>query len=252
MTSFYFEQQENSIVVHAKTDVAINAWSGVVEITNTDAIATISTNDDNGMIWKTTPTVEAGRGIVFAGGIPNGFIGDNILFRFTLSAPIPTLSFSTDSTLYLNNGKGTEVFALKEPFVMNANVRYTPSHAVSDMVPPESFTPELYRDASLFDGSPVVIFSTRDMNSGVQRYEVREVTEHGLSVWRSAQSPYRVNPDVIKLEIRAYDNAGNIRTEVVAVNVSPSYVQIYALLISAVIIVLLMVYTSIHTWKKRF
>lgn len=249
MTNFYFEQNGNTISIHAKTDVAVNAWSGAVKMSDTNAIGSILTKDSDGIIWKTIPNVEAGKGIVFSGGMPSGFTGDFVLFRFTLRTPTSMLSFSNDVALYLSDGNGTEILASGAPFVPNASAIYSSSFGLRDTTPPESFTPELYKDANAFNGDPVVLFSTRDNDSGIQKYEVRETTATGLGDWRIAESPYAVNRDVTMLEIRAYDNAGNIRTESIATLSTVSNIGIYIALFVAVLTFVLM-YT-IYKWRKN-
>jgi len=249
MTNLYFEQNGNTIAVHAKTDVSVNAWSGVVRVADTNVVASILTKDSDGIFWKTIPSIEGGKGIQFAGGLPNGFTGDIVLFRFVLRAPASSLSFSSDTALYLGDGAGTEVVVAGAPFIPSAGVVYAPSSELRDTVPPESFTPELYRDGAMFGGNPVVLFSARDLDSGIQKYEAREITARGLGDWRIAESPYVINPDVTTIEIRAYDNAGNIRTESLPTLSTVSNIEMYAIAIGAVIM-LLLVYT-ISKWRKN-
>lgn len=249
MNTFYFEQSENTIAVHLKADTSVNAWSGVVEVADTHAIVNIVTKDNAGEIWRTSPSIEAGRGIVFSGGIPNGFVGDTVLFRFSLQNVVPTLSFSTDTALYLSDGKGTEVSVIVSPFVPNANVAYSSARIIKDITPPEPFTPELYRDATAFGSMPVAIFSAHDNDSGIQKYEVREITAYGDGVWQSGESPYVINPDVVALEIRAYDNMGNVRTEELLVSPKTSNVSMYITLIGA--FALLFVVYTIKRWRKN-
>lgn len=249
MTNFYFEQSGNSIAVHAKTDVAVNAWAGTVEVPNTNSIASIRTNDSDGIFWKTIPTVETGRGILFAGGTPQGFTGDMVLFRFTLRAPVASLSFSNNSALYLGDGNGTEVLALNARFIPSTSVTYATTSAYQDTIPPTAFVPELYSDKNVFGNTPVVIFSAHDADSGIQKYEVRETTAGGFGDWRNAESPYAINADVTMLEIRAYDNAGNVRTESISTTPQASNVYAYLTLFGAVIL-LVFVYT-IYKWRRN-
>ncbi len=252
MNILYFAQIGNIISAHLKAETSVNAWSGVVEVKDTHAIGHIVINDNTGEIWKTIPSVLAGRGIVFAGGVPNGFAGDMVLFRFSLQGAIPSLSFSSDTALYLNDGKGTQISVVTPPFTTNANVAYSSGSITKDVTPPEPFTPELYRDASAFGNNPVVIFSTHDADSGMQKYEVREITAGGIGAWENAESPYVINSDVIKLEIRAYDNAGNVRTEEFLAPQPPApNKNTQIALIIAAFVMLLMVYTIYKRWRKN-
>ncbi|MEK7089787.1 MAG: hypothetical protein AAB920_03145, partial [Patescibacteria group bacterium] len=89
----------------------------------------------------------------------------------------------------------------------------------------------------------------RDLDSGIQKYEVRETTARGMGDWRNAESPYVINSDVTTLEIRAYDSAWNARTESISTLITVLNIQLYAVAIGAVII-LALVYT-VYKWRRN-
>lgn len=79
-----------------------------------------------------------------------------------------------------------------------------------DIEAPESFTPIVASDPSIYDGKYFLVFSTVDKNSGIDHYEVRE------GIWGEyavASSPYLIMDQTLSknLYIVAIDKAGNKR-----------------------------------------
>lgn len=247
MMNAYFSEESNIISVHLVSDASVNAWHGTVILPETSAIARLMTDDARGFMWQTIPHIVEGRGIEFAGGLPEGFTGDVVVFRFALNAAPSSLSFSPDTTAYLNDGRGTEIPAQGSVFV--PHVVLGAPRFPQDTTPPEPFTPELSRNSLFFDGRTVVLFGTRDLGSGVHGYAVREVTTHGMSAWHPAQSPYLIANDVTALEIRAYDNAGNVREEMLTVASSRIPTLSYLALFGAILLCVL-VYNTFRQWRR--
>ncbi len=83
-----------------------------------------------------------------------------------------------------------------------------------DATPPSDFQPLIGRDPSIFDGSSFISFSTVDKTSGISHYKVK-VGLFGKEI--ETQSPYKLKKPLIgdRVEVTAFDNAGNSTTEYV-------------------------------------
>ena len=239
MITFYFEQQENIVSVKITTDVPINAWEGSVTIPETLNIGNIITAGSIVEIWQTIPRAE-GKNIVFTGGNPNGFSGDGVLFKFIVGRGNGTFTFSKDTVAYLNDGQGTQGSITTQPlmYYLGQGVIVEPR---IDREPPQPFEPVLYRESAFFDGSRVLIFSARDFESGISRYEIRETTKQGVGNWHLAESPYVVYEDVTRIEVKAVDAFNNERIAVVNVT-HVSWLLYTALLLGIAITIGLFVY----------
>jgi hypothetical protein len=78
-----------------------------------------------------------------------------------------------------------------------------------DRSPPESFTPVVATDPSVFGGAPFVSFNTTDQVSGVSKYEVKAGV---LGAWIETDQTYYVLPKLRltdSVQVRAVDAAGN-------------------------------------------
>jgi hypothetical protein len=232
MSKFYFQQNNNLIEVRFSTDVSVNAWEGSVILSPAPPDAKIITAESITTFWQTPPALE-GNKIFFRGGRPNGFEGEGTLFKISLPAGKYSLEFSPNSAAYLNDGLGTAALIELQPRTFSVAAK----EELVDRTPPQPFRPFLYRDKNFFDGRPVVIFETMDLESGVSRYEIRETTRFGVGSFHQAESPYFVNPDVKKLEIKAIDAFGNERIEVL--RVAPEFSLTTLVIASAIFVVIL-------------
>lgn len=211
MAVFYFEQLGGRIEVRIASDAPVNAWQGSVLLPFDVRNVQVSTASSISDVWQEAPTFRPGK-ISFTGGKLNGFVGDGVLFEFTVGPGSYPLRFSPETSVYLNDGLGTKSQA--ELRILNFSLSSDLSTPITeDATPPEPFTPTIYREKGFFDGNPVAIFSTRDLQSGISRYEVREILEDGVIDWHIGQSPYLINSDVRMLEIKAIDYFGNERVE---------------------------------------
>lgn len=117
----------------------------------------------------------------------------------------------TEPQVTLHDGSGT-VIKMKEVSIQIyvSNEVKKVSLLVDDKIPPEEFIPILIKDPSLFDNEYALFFTTKDFQSGIARYEVRE--DDGL--YKRAVSPYRLEggTSVDIIYVRAIDRAGNDRT----------------------------------------
>lgn len=246
MAMLYFEQLGGRVLVHIASDVPINAWQGSVllpfGIKNVQVNTTRSISD----VWQEAPMFHAEE-ISFTGGKLNGFVGDGILFEFSVNPGTYSLRFSPQTAVYLNNGLGTKSqLALRTlDFSLSSDLA---SPLAEDMTPPESFTPTIYRQKDFFNGNPVAIFSTHDLQSGVSSYEIRETVYGGIIDWHIGRSPYVINSDVRMLEIKAIDYAGNERIETLHTR---GYFLMELSTIVTIIFVAGIMYTIGKWWKSR-
>ena len=246
MTKFYFEQNNQIVSVKLQSDDLVNAWSGSVILPKSIQVSNIITADTITEIWQKVPQLEEGQ-IVFTGGRPNGFKGDGILFQFVVDRGSYFLDFSPDTATYLNDGLGTRSESILESFNYQL-ASDIPIKVRIDKEPP--FSPVVYKDEDFFDGQPVIIFSTRDFESGISHYEIRETTKNGVSNWQNAESPYLINPDVKRIEIKAVDAFDNERIAIL--NIKPEFLALKLVILGIIFLGLIFLgYNLIKRWKKR-
>jgi hypothetical protein len=242
MTELYFTSENGFVAVHMKTAESVNAWQGKVLLPGVNG-ALVTTEGGVSALWQTSPHYENGA-IIFSGGAPGGLEGDNVLFRFAPSEAAKA-AYSADTRVYLNDGQGTEVKPKTGVFSAAAASK---TALAADTTPPESFALTLYRSKDLFNGAPVVIFGAEDRGSGVEGYEAKEYTTHGEGSWHAAQSPYLVNPDVRRIEIKAIDYAGNVRAE--SIRIVPAWWKATGALFVAIFAIAIG-YTIYVRWKRH-
>lgn len=224
--------------------ISVNALK--TEIIYPDELMTLTrTTQDNSVIstWINPINVN-GNSITFSGIIFNGT--ENILDPITNEtkySKIVTLHFKpkmegngiikiSDSTVYKNDGLGIPIKINDEPFAFVLDKNAPVNGEEVDTTAPEEFTPYVKSFSEIFDGMYVVIFMAKDTGSGINHYEVKE----GNSEWVNAESPYKLYDQSLrsKIQVKAVDNAGNIRIEVIPG--SGYYIYLYLLLILLIII----------------
>lgn len=247
MARFYFEQNNQIVSVKLQSDEPVNAWSGSVMLPESIQTWNIITADTITAIWQQRPTLENNQ-IVFTGGKPNGFKGDGILFQFVVGRGDWFINFSPETTAYLNDGLGTKAELTLESlnYQLASDV---PIKVRVDKEPPQPFSPVIYKDKDFFDGQPVIVFSARDFESGISHYEVRETTKKGVGNWQIAESPYLINPDIRRIEIKAVDAFDNERISIL--NIKPEFLALkLVILIILVFGLIFLGYNIIRRWKK--
>lgn len=215
-------------------------------------------------LWVDRPNNESLRDIndlgeiYFAGGIPGGYCGkipgdpgiSNIVARVIFKIPSMILSdvkrdkvnitFNSNNTRVLvNDGLGTE----DDLELKNASFAVA-SHSVKpdqfwkyriemDKIPPEPFVIELHQNPDVFEGKYYIIFNTTDKQSGLDRYEIKEIGSDELlgiekklkfyekwfkeeapkAGWVTAKMPYQLNDQSLMsvIKVKAIDKAGNER-----------------------------------------
>jgi hypothetical protein len=191
-------------------------------------------------LWVLKPSADNALGTInFTGGVPGGFSGSTgTLFTFIVQPQkegAVTISLK-DVHVLLNDGSGGELSGLKiipltlnitkaktvTPSKASATATSTPQEekfvAPKDTIPPENFVPMIGRSESIANNAYFVAFSAVDKDSGVAKYEVREVpriiglfTDMFSTPWREASSPYVLSFQTwgSRVEVRATDGAGN-------------------------------------------
>ncbi|MDI6734039.1 MAG: hypothetical protein QMD50_00895, partial [Patescibacteria group bacterium] len=232
-------------MIRIQSDVSVNAWTGSVLVPPEIKISKIITSPTITEIWQKNPEFQNNQ-IDFVGGKPNGFEGDGVIFKIILEGS-GKLQFSSTTSAYLNDGAGSDVLAL-----LDSLDYFSKSDSVAGVVDntaPQAFLPEFFQDENFFDNKPVVIFGAEDNESGISHYEVKEVTGSGIIDWHVAESPYVLNEGVQKIQIKAVDNFGNERIEVLNLE-RAGYLKYAMLFIFAIIGIIVIVY-AIKQWKIK-
>jgi hypothetical protein len=212
---------------------AINALEGSVSFSQNLQVDRIYHGDSIINYWLKTPTQD-GDAIYYAGVIPGGYVGDigsqwqgyrpgkvfEVIFDVTDKGD-SWIQVGRESVVLLHDGKATEAALVVRDtsFVVakTSDTTLIPKGDVpwNDTEPPERFTPVVTRYPDrLFGGKYYLVFQAYDLSSGIDRYEVQE----GDGLFVKADSPYLLDRQKRDLPIlvRAYDQAGNVREEVVA------------------------------------
>ncbi len=225
----------------------VNAVDAVVSYSKGIEPTDISIGESILSIWVEEPLINRDdRTITFAGGIPNGYcgrvVGDpqltNKLAEIIVRSPgfsigassdtsTSTLSFSNNSTVYLNDGFGTK--ASLNTFPATISLGDKPGSAMedpwqeivdADTTAPEEFSISLQRDEKAFSKKYYIVFNTSDKQTGIDRYEVIEEKIDLIgsfqwgradAPWVKARSPYVLEDQTLNstIRVKAVDKTGN-------------------------------------------
>lgn len=200
---------------------SINALDVYLKLPNNLSYA--GTYDGQSFIttWVDAPTFKddilSFSGIVAGGfdGIVDPFKGEKkfpgtlayITFN-TGAVGTGTIFATSDTKAYLNDGDGTETFLIFTPFDYSivAGKKFI-SKLLEDKLPPQSFEITLSQDAESFDGKHFIVFETKDKESGMDYYEIKE----GASDFTKGVSPYVLkNQNLgVPIVVKAVDKRGN-------------------------------------------
>ena len=83
-----------------------------------------------------------------------------------------------------------------------------------DTEPPLDFVPVVIHDTQSYDGKYAIMFSTKDADSGIDHYEIKE----GGGDWQAVTSPYVLKDQTLQGQVlvKAVDHIGNTKIEQVA------------------------------------
>ncbi len=126
-------------------------------------------------------------------------------------------------SLLAHDGKGTAVAVSHPPLTLLVEEPLPGAIApvtFTDTEPSEAFTPEVIADPAVFHGAFVLVFDTKDKQTKVVSYYVKEYAHPLFSwfvPWREAKSPYLLEDQSLQsfVTVRAVDEAGNERTMLV-------------------------------------
>jgi len=171
------------------------------------------------------------------------------VFDYTL------LSFNDSLSLFLNDGKGTEISPEKQTLSIfvserprDVELRDEWQDIINeDKTPPEPFEPAVARDRTIFSNKYFVSFFTTDKDSGLAYYEIKE----GGRNFVLAESPYLLRDQSLEgvIQIKAVDKAGNERITHVIPPARPPYGK-YILLILGGLLVLGLIATLFRLIKR--
>ncbi len=208
------------------TEESVNALEGQI-VFPADLLEPKEIRDGNSIInlWIERPKIESDK-IYFSGITPGGFKGKNgLIFSVIFEAQKEGWGFIEfqDVKTLLNDGKGTSAevkffnfqFDIKD-VVGHPDISDSLNYKIEDAEPPETFQPEIAKDAELFNGKYFLVFASQDKSSGISHYEVRESRQGILSVfkrWVLAKSPYVLADQELRsyILVKAVDKAGNKR-----------------------------------------
>ncbi len=137
--------------------------------------------------WSEHPQV-SGNQVHFSGVIPGGYNGrQGYIFSMVFKARAKgseNIKISSATVLH-NDGHGTPatIKISDFSFVISSAASETGSgsggnkfitSAYADSQPPESFTPQISQDQTIFSGQHFLVFTTQDKASGIDHYEVCE------------------------------------------------------------------------------
>ncbi len=225
--------------------IAINAVETYVEFPNEYfEIARIETQNSILKLFPEDPTFSNDEGIMsITGGIATpGFSGENglvgIIIAHAKKAGDAQLNFSPYSRALIDDGLGTESELTLVPQKITikegaGRPRIGASLFAEDITPPESFTPLVGQEQSMFNGKYFVVFQTTDTESGIAYYEVKEITNSAETAWEKTQSPYvlKTQSGKIRIQVRAVNNAGNATVETIEVDLGTVTPKLIALLL---------------------
>lgn len=183
--------------------------------TNAFSVSSISDGGSIVNLWVEAPTFSNTSGTIdFAGVIPGGeSTADGAIVAIVIvpKETNATTSFTLISAqALLNDGRGTraKLSVVSNPFPLVAGAV---ASSTIDTQAPDPFTPEIGQDQSIFNGQYFLAFSATDQRSGIDHYEVIEVSSP--SSWQVAASPYLLKDQALSSDIyvRAVDKAGNFR-----------------------------------------
>ena len=202
---------------------SLNAIQAELSITPNLSVLGIEDGGSIITIWNEHPRVPSNENssLVFAGIIPGGYEGeDGSILRFKMRAKTAgpaTVSLANYGVLK-NDGLGSGASTTIKSLVFEIEPRFGSSTSIEsqDRLPPEPFTPQISKDESIFEGRYFLTFHTADKQSGIDYYEVLEVSPtnqppEGSTDWQTAESPYELKDQGLSSDIyvRAFDRAGN-------------------------------------------
>jgi len=229
------------------TGECINAVDAVISYGQGIEPVDTSTGGSIFSIWVEEPTIDKeNRTITFAGGIPNGYCGRvtgdprltntlaEIIFRspgFSIgggtSVDSATVSFTEQTSAYLNDGLGTKADLRTLPTTID--LASSPGQTLQnpwkdeirgDTTSPQEFSILLQKDDNAFGKKYYIVFNATDKETGIDQYQVMEepLSQFGTfqwgradAPWITARSPYILEDQSLNsiIRVKAIDKSGN-------------------------------------------
>jgi hypothetical protein len=237
----------------------INALEGSVSFPS-PLLLPIEIRDGSSIIslWIEKPFLERDGALRFSGVIPGGYEGSNgYLFSaiFQAQKEGEAIFDIRDATTLLHDGKGTASSLRISPAQLAIGSQLQGPEVLTpyDIDAPESFVPEIAKDANLFDGKWFVVFATHDKASGIDHYKVRELrqgTPWFFQKWTRAQSPYLLSDQKLKssIFIKAIDKRGNERIVVIPAQYPVIWYENYGILAILILGILISLFIL---WRRK-
>lgn len=234
----------------------INTAEGVVNFGTSANVVSLNTGGSIFDLWARKPSLEKSS-ISFTGGSTSGVFGSalrifSVAVKPTSAKPLK-INFE-NAFAYLNDGKGTKIVLDGSPIELPVAQTGEKNDDVAallaaDTAPPAKFSIELGRDQGINDGKYFVSFYATDDASGINRYEV---TENKLPAVRSG-NVYVLQDQTLsgEIEVRAIDNAGNVRTETLKLKTGFPWLKVGLISLAILIVVSALVVAYIIFRKKR-
>lgn len=182
-----------------------------------------SDKDSSILFWIAYPKQCALKTICLSGISPGGFNGPAHTIASVTFTPkqIGTTTVSLAPIRILkHDGKGTDTDVLSEPLGLVIEEKLSGDvlqlTQEIDTEPPEVFSPYIVADPLVHDGAFVLIFETKDKQTKIAGYQVREYGHPflaWLARWKEAESPYVLRDQDLQsfVEVKAIDALGNER-----------------------------------------
>ena len=273
--NLYFDSSKDtfsvgdSFVVNVKIDspeISINSAEAEIRLENNDGILEIKDLNVAKSIfslWPKAPIVSNDNKIIsFVGGVPGGVKPNkadlfNIVFEAKKAGEIKINP--NNLSIYANDGKGTvisvssQILTLKVLPKNNSNPTSNEWSTIisSDKTNPETFSIEIGKDSSLYDGKKFAFFTAVDNQSGISHYDISEdgyITTQNENIYILKNQNDNQKPN---LKVTAYDKAGNKTTSIY--NKYRNYAfgfSISCIIILIIIIVFLIIYKRIKSKKN--
>ena len=211
----------------------------------------INTAGSKFSLWPGKPLPSASNtSISFAGGAPGGLNSkDAIIFNIVLKLQkVGQITLTPNNfSIYLNDGKGTQINPRLRPLSLNISERPVEIPVKNewqdlvkkDKTPPEFVEAIINRDPYIFNNQYFVSFFATDKDSGIAYYEIKE----GSRDFVRTESPYLLQDQSLKsiIQIKAVDKAGNesITKAEIAILPASFYKNILFWIITLLIVVLI-------------
>lgn len=181
-----------------------------------------SDNNSSVLFWIRYPSVCTATTICLSGIAPGGFTGTSHSIAALTFMPneVGTTTISFGPIVILrHDGKGSPVLVTAEPiqvYIEEALPGAIAPVTYTDTEPPEAFTTKIISDTDVYGGAHVLIFETKDKQTKVVSYYVKEYIHPWLAwftPWYEASSPYLLRDQTLQsyITVVAVDEAGNER-----------------------------------------